>query len=76
MVQQHGMHRCTGRVRGWASCVVCLANPLTCYAQPCGTTGVMTVGYSTDAADQVVQADIVAAGYGKMKKTKHYPELN
>ena len=27
--------------------------------------GVMTSGYSTDAADDAVQADIVAAGYGK-----------
>ena len=26
--------------------------------------GVMTQGYSTDAADDAVQADIVAAGYG------------
>jgi len=25
----------------------------------------MTAGYSTDAADALVQADIVAAGYGK-----------
>ena len=27
--------------------------------------GLLTVGYSTDAADDAVQADIVAAGYGK-----------
>jgi hypothetical protein len=27
--------------------------------------GLLTVGYSTDAADAAVQADIVAAGYGK-----------
>jgi hypothetical protein len=27
--------------------------------------GVMTSGYSTDAADAAVQANIVAAGYGK-----------
>ena len=29
------------------------------------TEGVMTVGYSTDTADALVQADIAAAGYGK-----------
>ena len=27
--------------------------------------GVLTVGYSTDATDDAVQADIVAAGYGQ-----------
>jgi hypothetical protein len=27
--------------------------------------GVITSGYSTDAADDAVQANIVAAGYGK-----------
>eukprot|EP00326_Haptolina_ericina_P038193 CAMPEP_0181241512 /NCGR_PEP_ID=MMETSP1096-20121128/41168_1 /TAXON_ID=156174 ORGANISM="Chrysochromulina ericina, Strain CCMP281" /NCGR_SAMPLE_ID=MMETSP1096 /ASSEMBLY_ACC=CAM_ASM_000453 /LENGTH=74 /DNA_ID=CAMNT_0023337603 /DNA_START=1 /DNA_END=225 /DNA_ORIENTATION=+ len=27
--------------------------------------GLLTVGYSSDAADAAVQADIVAAGYGK-----------
>ena len=27
--------------------------------------GILTVGYSSDAADDAVQADIVAAGYGK-----------
>ena len=27
--------------------------------------GVMTAGFSTQAADDAVQADIVAAGYGK-----------
>jgi len=29
------------------------------------TQGVMTRGYSTDAVDTAVQANIVAAGYGK-----------
>jgi hypothetical protein len=27
--------------------------------------GVMTAGYSTDAADEAVQANVVAAGYGR-----------
>ena len=27
--------------------------------------GVMTAGYSTDAADEAVQASVVAAGYGR-----------
>jgi hypothetical protein len=52
---------------------VLLAFPLAC-AYPTETSGcvllppdegVMTKGYSTNATDTAVQADIVAAGYGK-----------